>query len=434
MENKGEYIHRDLSWCDFNERVLAEAEDPGVPLLDRIKFLSIFSSNLDEFYRVKVAGLKKLSHFKPKKVFKWLGYDPARLLSAIYDRVNRQQQNFGIIWSGSILPQLREKNIVVYQSVDINTIHHAEVDYYFRVYVQGYLRLIHTKDHKKVHLENQGIYLMSASHKGQRATGAFDLVNIPSNKLPRFIELSAINGVRHFIMLDDIIRLKWQLLFPDNGNNEAIYSLKLNRDEDYEIEDEFTGNLIDKIKDKIEKRMDGSPVRFLYDEQIPRQMLEKILKICDVDKRDAIAGGKYHNMNDLIQLTGMLKDVLPRQKLKSLAHQAMEREPSVLAAMNDQDFLLHFPYHNYDPVIRFFNEAAIDPGVSEIKVTLYRISRKSRIANALISAALNGKKVTVFVEVKARYDELNNIQWAREMEKPECPLSIVYQGLRFMQK
>lgn len=420
--NQGEYIHRDINWCDFNARVLAEAGAANVPLLDRIKFLAIFSSNLDEFFRVKVAALRKLQALKKVKANKWLGYNPDEVLEEIYNKVSAQQDEFGNIWSKQIIPKLKQNNIEIYQTSTIRPEHLTEVKNYFRVNVQGYLNPVVSGNHKKVKLKNRGIYLVVPLKNRDNVSLGF--VNIPSNELSRFVKLSQIKKADYVISLDDIIRANLSILFSEYEVLGDAHSVKLNRDEDYEIEDEFSGNLVEKITDKISKRMEGDPVRFLYDNKMPPDILKQILSCCNIPTSGIISGGRYHNLNDYFQLADLLSYKLNGQSLLQIEHATLEHADSVLKASEERDHLLHFPYHRYDYVLRFFNEAAVDPAVKEIKITLYRISKKSQIAQALISAAKNGKKVTVFVEVKARYDELNNIQWAKEMAK--AGITIIY--------
>ena len=415
------YIHRDINWREFNDRVLAEARDPDVPLLDRIRFLAIFSSNLDEFFRVKVAALTKLRHLKKSKASKWLGYKPQEILDIIYSKVSKQQEYFGEVWREELIPMLEDQKLHVYQSDMVKEEHLPEIRNFFRVHVQGFLNI---GLNKKITLKNGAIYLVTSLVKKDTKKSVLGFVNIPTTQLPRFRELSSIEGVNYYISLDDIIRINMADIFSDYDVKGSSYSIKLNRDEDYEIEDEFSGNLVNKIKEKIDKRMEGDPVRFLFDVSMPKPMIAQLQKTCGIDDVELFEGGRYHNLHDYFQLVDLLNRHLPGQHLPQLTHNRLEAAHSVLSAMESEDFMLHYPYHRYDYVLRFFNEAAVDPAVTEIKVTLYRISKKSHIAQALISAAQNGKKVTVFVEVKARYDELNNMQWAREMEK--AGIAIIY--------
>lgn len=421
------YVHRDINWCDFNARVLAEAKDPSLPLLDRIKFLAIFSSNLDEFFRVKVAALTKLKQLKNNKAAKWLGYDPGEVIHEIFQRVTKQQVEFGRIWREDILPSLQDQHYHIYQSADVQKPHVEEINKYFRVQVQGYINIGISKH---ISLKNGAIYLVTLLRKRGSKKSILGFVNIPATELPRFKELGALDGINYIITLDDIIRMNIATLFEGYEILSNSYSIKLNRDEDYEIEDEFSGNLVNKIKEKIERRTQGNPVRLLFDGDMPESMQVLLRKRCGVSDEEMFVGGRYHNLNDYFQLVELLGKNVRGQHLPPFPHAALNASPSVLTAMREKDYLLHFPYHRYDDVLRFFNEAAVDPSVKEIKVTLYRISKKSKIAHALISAALNGKKVTVFVEVKARYDELNNLQWANDMEKAGVAIIYSLPGLK----
>lgn len=426
------YIHRDINWCDFNARVLEEAADPSLALIDRLKFLAIFSSNLDEFFRIKVASLHKLEHLKKSKAAKWLGYSPGEVLEAIKQKVTSQQEAFGKIWREMLLPSLRDENIIIYQTDHIDKRHVHEVMKFFRVHVQGHLHLVISGEtlQSSMQLANRGIYLVVPLR--HNLTGKTDLgfVNIPSTQVPRFIALQPLDGKQYLITLDDIIRCNMDLLFSGYQKDGLAYSIKLNRDEDYEIEDEFSGDLVKKLQDKIARRMEGEPVRFLYDLNMPETMLQQVMSYCVIENLEVVRGGRYHNLHELFQLMEPLGRWLKSPSYPPVSHRQLEASNSVLEAMEDRDYLLHFPYHEYASVLRFFNEAAVDPSVTEIKVALYRISKKSQIAHALISAAHNGKRVTVFVEVKARYDELNNIQWAQQMEKAGIQIIYSLPGLK----
>lgn len=431
-ESNYPYIHRDINWCDFNARVLEESSDPSLALIDRIKFMAIFSSNLDEFFRVKVASLRKLEHLKKSKATRWLGFSPGEVLEAIKQKVALQQEAFGKIWREKLLPSLMDENIIVYQTDLIDGRHVQEVRKFFRVYVQGYLHLVISGEPLKssMQLANRGIYLVVPLRHSVTGNPDLGFVNIPSAQVGRYIELQPLDGKQYIITLDDIIRCNLDLLFSGYQRDGLAYSIKLNRDEDYEIEDEFSGNLVKKLQDKIDKRMEGEPVRFLYDLNMPDEILQKVMSYCAIENMEVAKGGRYHNLHELFQLTEKLSPWLKSPRYPPLPHRQLEGSDSILDTIDGEDYLLHFPYHEYASVLRFFNEAAVNPLVTEIKVALYRISKKSQIAHALISAAHNGKKVTVFVEVKARYDELNNIQWAQQMEKAGIKIIYSLPGLK----
>jgi polyphosphate kinase len=249
------------------------------------------------------------------------------------------------------------------------------------------------------------------------------LLNIPSDFLPRFIPLPKIGDIHYYIALDDIILENLNFLFTAFTIN-GCYSIKLNRDAELNIDDEYSGDLVKKIKKQITKRNIGTPSRFLYDHTMPDALLNYLTNQFELEPDDIVPGGRYHNMHDLFGLGNPLSPALENATLEPLLNPHLEKQGSIFDAIDRRDVLLHFPYQTYDYVLRFFNEAALDPFVKEIKATFYRIAPESFICNALISAANNGKQVTVFVEIKARFDEQNNLKWAERME--EAGIKIIY--------
>ncbi|MGM5469711.1 polyphosphate kinase 1 [Flavobacteriaceae bacterium LMO-SS05] len=404
---KSNIISSELSWLYFNQCIIDEAADVTNPLYERIKFLAIFSSNLDEFFRVKVSRLT--IHKSTRK---------SELLNAILKEINQQQEHFGTIWRTQIIPELQQNNIIVYQGQALESCHIKEIQHYFKSYILSFIQVVFIKKNetkKNYFLINRELYFL-VQLKNNVGDFSYAYINIPSDKLSRFKLLSKKDNHHYIISLDEIIKSCLHLIFM---NDEIVFchSIKINRDEDYEIEDETSGNLIHKIKNKIEERKTGLPTRFLYDVSMPNAMVEFCKNTFQLKKREMIVGGKYHNLFDLFQFPNPLKPKLQSPNYPALEHHDFENSKSVFDVIDAKNQLLHFPYHSYHYVLQFFNQAAIDSHVTEIKVTLYRISTESLIANALISAAKNRKKVTVFVEVKARFDENNNLHWANEMKK-----------------
>ncbi|MEO9021893.1 MAG: polyphosphate kinase 1, partial [Ginsengibacter sp.] len=259
-------------------------------------------------------------------------------------------------------------------------------------------------------------------------------INIPSPAVTRFFHFETRNNIHYIIWLDDILRLHLDHIFPGYTVHDS-YSIKLNRDEDYEIEDEFDGDLVKKIKDKLAKRGKSSePIRLLYDKTIPEKVLKQVIKNGGLKGFEGIPGGRYHNMNDLFQFPNPVGQKLSAQLPAPLPHTGLEHASSIFQPIEEKDQLLCYPYHSYDYVLRFFNEAVTDPLVEEIKVALYRIDKNSTIAHALMNASRNGKKVTAFVEIKARYDELNNLYWAEEMEKAGVHIIYSMPGIKVHSK
>lgn len=410
---KTSVISSELSWLYFNQCIIDEAADVTNPIYERIKFLAIFSSNLDEFFRVKVNHLA--SHKSIRK---------SELFNTILNEINLQQEQFGTIWRSQIIPELLQNNIIVYQGQAIESFHLKEVERYFKSEVLSFIQIVFIKKETDnvYFLDNRRLYFL-VKLKNSENRFEYAYINIPSDKLDRYKLLSKKDNAHYIISLDEIVKSCLHFIFA-NYTIVSCFSIKMNRDEDYEIEDEDSGNLILKIKHKIEERKTGLPTRFLYDATMPVEDVRICKNIFQLKKREMIAGGTYHNLFDLFEFPNPLKPKLQNFDYPALEHTFFENSHSVFNVMDSKNQLLHFPYHSYHYVLQFFNQAAIDSRVTKIMVTLYRISTRSLIANALISAAKNGKKVTVFVEVKARFDENNNLHWANEMKK--AGIKIIY--------
>jgi polyphosphate kinase len=427
------FFDRDLSWLSFNYRVLLEGKNDEVPLYERISFLSIFSSNLDEFFRVRVASVRALGDLKKETIQKHLFFNPKQALENILEVVYHYQDEFGHTVRHSILPQLKAQGIHLYYRDDILPAHQEPVAYYFRTRVLTFLQpvIMKGRETKSFFLENGALYfairLLEETNGESRVVYAH--INIPSGHLPRFIELPSLQGEHYYIFLDDCIRTNLSYIFPGYKVLDC-FSIKLNRDADLAIDDEYSGNLVRKIKKQLPKRTQGAPTRFLYESGMPGEFRDFVRENFGLQEHDMIAGGRYHNLNDLKELPNPLSPQLKYTPLPPLPHPTLDGYTSIFEAIDAGDHMLHLPYHSYDNILRLFNEAAIDPNVTEIKVTLYRIASHSFIANALISAARNGKKVVVFVEVKARFDEDNNLRWAARMKTAGVHIIYSIPGLK----
>ncbi len=426
MQLENSYFDRDLSWLSFNERVLEESGNQTLPLYERIKFLAIYSSNLDEFFRVRVANLRRLIRIDKKKINKRLPYEPVDLFIEIQEKVNLQLRKYGQSFR-QILEELKEEKIIVCFNSTVSVRQQEFLRKTFRSKILPFLQpvFIGQAKSKNLFLENRALYLIvelqKSGHSGEETV--YVQVNIPSQQVDRFIALPQQNDHYYFITIDDVIRENLDWLFP-GYQVTGSYSIKLNRDAELNIDDEYSGDLVDKIRKQIEKRKIGVPSRFLYDEAMPAEMLSFLVSSFGLDPEDLVGGGRYHNLNDLLHLPNPYQPGLSHPRFESLDIPALENSDSIFDAIRTMDQAIHYPYQNYDYVIRFFSEAAIDPAVKEIRVTLYRVASASLIVNALISAARNGKKVMVFVEVKARFDEENNLYWASRME--EAGIKIIY--------
>lgn len=437
MKKEDKYINRDISWLSFNGRVLEEAKDRSLPLYERLKFLAIYSSNLDEFYKVRVASYRR-SLSVPEKETENYGQATKSILLRILQIVDKQQNEFGSIFWNELVPGLRENNIILLQSDSLNKSQRSFTTKYFYQEVIPYLNpLLLLKGKVLPFLQDDAIYLALKLKKKsipgedvqKKRKSRYAIVNIPADHLPRFIELPGYNGNYCIIFLDDIIRMNLNVLFP-GYEIESSYSIKLSRDADLGIEDEFTGDLAEKIGNSLVKRKTGVPSRFLYDNEIPGPFLDFLRQSLKLSKNDLVPGGKYHNFSDLFSFPNPVSPRLETKAMPALYKKDLESYSSMLEAIDAKDWMLHFPYHSYDPVIRFLNEAAINPTVGEIKVTQYRVAPESAIVNALINANNNGKKVTVFVELKARFDEYANIQFAKIMKKAGIKIINSIPGLK----
>ncbi|QEH39613.1 polyphosphate kinase 1 [Chitinophaga sp. XS-30] len=399
---------RDLSWLSFNYRVLQMAADEKVPLYERVRFLSIFSSNLDEFFRVRMPALLALRQLKEEA-------QPG-ILPAVQQEISRQLNVFGQTFSQQVLPALRHEGIYLYHNEPVREEHHAAIRDHFRFTVSGFLQPVPLRLEKPVEmfLENNALYLVVSFADGQHA-----IVNVPSQALPRFLSLPD----QHIVFLDDVIRHFLPLLFPGRQVT-GCYAIKITRDAEIDV-DEFSGHLLQKVENMLVKRELGLPTRFLYDAAMPEALRDSLAAYFRIAPNEMVAGGRYHHLRDLADLPMPVRNpacVYPKQQPARV--NALEGETSLLDTILEQDVLLHVPYQQYDYILQYFNEAAVDPDVQEIYVTLYRVASGSRIVNALISAARNGKQVTVMVELKARFDEANNVRWAKRMK--EAGVKILY--------
>jgi polyphosphate kinase len=413
------FFDRDLSWLTFNYRVLEEAARTDIPLLERVFFLSVYSSNLDEFYRVRVPAVAALQKIKETRET-YISSSGIQLLTKISSRLNHQLERFGQLFTGQILPALAAQGIHFAYHMPLSPAVSKAVNGYFLTQVMAFLTPVALdRSGRSFFPDNDLLYFLIVLSQDSPAEQAV-ILNIPSDSLPRFYT-TEVNGQRQILFIDDIIRDNLGLLFPGSTISGA-YSFKITRDAELDLEDEYQGDLAEKIEKKLAKRDAGLATRFLYEPGIPLRILETLITQLNLERASVIEGGRYHNLRDLAGFP--LKDPIlsfpPWPAVPSLNGE----DSSILQTIAKRDLLLHVPYHSYDTVLRFFNEAAIDPQVEEIYVTLYRVAKDSRIVHALMSASRNGKKVTVFVELKARFDEANNLRWARKMK--EAGVKIIY--------
>lgn len=426
QKNNYTFFNRELSWLSFNGRVLQEAEDESVPIIERLRFLAIFSSNLDEYYSVRIASLKSIIKLKKKENLK-AGNTSKKLLKQIYKVVHQQQVLFGHIFR-NIITHLQQFGVFIHDEKKIPSHLIPEYKLVFQNEILPHLKLDLLTENQNPFFENKRIYLfISYLDSAQQGQEKYALLNIPHQESKRFFMLKH-DGAFHVLLLEDIIRLNINELLKEKIT--GMYAFKISRDAELYIEDEFSGDLVEKIKTNLKNRSTGLPTRFLFDSQMPLHILQYIQQRFSIDEDDLVAGGKYHNFKDFFGFPNP-ENLLPEYpSISPLNVSAFEKYSSAFDAISHSDILLHYPYQDYNYVIDFFELAAKDSQVQNIKISLYRVAENSRIAQALILAAKNGKSVTVFMEVKARFDEAGNIYWADELKKAGAVVLYSIPGLK----
>ncbi|MEQ1856382.1 MAG: polyphosphate kinase 1 [Longimicrobiales bacterium] len=429
------YLDRETSWLRFADRVLQEADDASVPLFERLFFCGIFSSNLDEYFRVRVASLRALLRLKKVDEAK-LGIDPHRLLHDIHRIVADQQARYGAIL-GRIFHDLAVSGIRTVDDESVDPRHDAFLRQTFDEKVRPLLAPIDLGegDEARPFLKNHVIYLVVERWEDSNRTRAtwtptYALLEVPAAAVGRFITLPSEDGApREVIFLDDLIRYNLAEVFPGHEVGRA-YAVKLTRDAELYVEDDFDGNLVEAIRKSLKKRDTGLPSRFLYDMRIPYVLLHRLQDRLGLQEEDLVLGARYHNLSDYMGFPRFGRDDLSYPKWPALPHPVLERAPSMAAAMRDGDQVIHLPYQSFEHVVRFLSEAASDPDVEEVWLTVYRVARDSNVLAALIAAAQNGKRVTVFMEVQARFDEESNLYWADRLEAAGVRTFYSMQGLK----
>jgi len=423
------YFNRDLSWLSFNYRVLLEAKDERLPVYERIKFLSIYSSNLEEFYKIRVSGYHNtlLKSIKDDNATK----EALRILTEINKEVTAQEEEYYRIFHDRILPELKKNHIILYQTDRVEPFHKTFVEKYFNEEVFPYLQpMIIQKNGIHSFIQDGRIYLVISLQRkrkrkseNQKARYTYAIMKIPYTRLPRFIELPPHEGFYYIMFIEDIIKANLQSVFPGYDIIDC-YSIKISRDADFSLDDEDQKDIAEKILKKVRKRKIGAVTRFQYDRNMPPYFLKYLCDTYEIEEEELLPSGRYLNLAELAELPNPVGDKLKRQLPPPLRVPILETDNSILSVLRRQDIILHFPYQSFDYVLRFLMQAAFDPKVVEIKVTQYRVAENSAVVNSLISAAKNGKKVTVFVEMKARFDEENNYVTAELMQ--QAGIKIIY--------
>ncbi|NND88406.1 MAG: polyphosphate kinase 1, partial [Flavobacteriaceae bacterium] len=422
------YYHRDLSWLRFNHRVLQEAADKRNPLYERIKFLAIFSSNLDEFFRVRVSDIRQIKKIE-KPLRKKLIRKPNKVLKEIKKQVDLQQHEFGKIFRSQIIPDLQKEGIYLIDHTEFSSTQKLIAKNYFEENLKDVVNVeVYSTDRpSEAFIENEALYL-AAKHDASE----YQLVKIP-DEAPRFFVFPKQNGKHYITFVDDI--LKYNLRQSSQQERDiTFYSLKISRDAELYIEDEFSGNLKDKIIDSLPNRDTGQATRVLIDPKMPKEFRKILNQTLDIENTDVIEGGAYHNFKDFLTFPNPTEKNLHNEILEPIDHAVLSHKEGMFKAIYEKDQLIHFPYQSFEPVIRLLEEAAIDPDVKVIKMTIYRAAESSRLNDAIALAAKNGIDVTVFIEVKARFDERNNLKWGGIFEENGAKVIYSYPDIKVHSK
>ena len=427
MENVRKYFKRDISWLSFNYRVLMEAMDKTVPLFDRIKFLSIYQSNQEEFYRVRVSEYHQILS------------DPTQseeekeqaecTLESINREVNRQVDIFNKFFFNDIIPELEQEGMVLYHQEKIEDFHRAEVRRFFKEEVFPFLQpVLILKDDIVSFLRDNRLYLAIKMFKKSDRNNPdripfYAQIKIPFSKVPRFIKLTPYNGKNYVMFIDDMIALNLDIVFP-GFDIDSHYAIRVSRDADFSIEPKEGVNIVDAVRKRVKKRKIGNANRLVYDGSMSRDMLEYICEAYDIPHGQCIRSSRYLNLEDLTKLPNLTGRVLSEALPSPMRLPIFDNAPSMFEVIRHRDFLIHFPYQSFDYLTRFLTEAADDPTVTDIKLTQYRVAENSEVIDRLLYAAQRGKRVTVYVEIKARFDEENNIITSELMQ--QSGVRIVY--------
>ena len=450
MKLKNQYINRELSWLKFNARVLQEAADERVPLLERLRFAGIFSNNLDEFFKVRYATVKRVAMNETSD--KELGVHAKELLEEITKEVIQlQEESLKII--ATITKELEKEQIFIVDEKTLLPEHESFVNTYFYDKVRPALFTIILNDLEKFpQLKDDVAYLavkMTLKEEDEKTSGVqkffssrvykekiqYALIELPAT-LDRFIELPQIGDKHYIIMLDDVIRFCLHKIF-NIFNYESLTAnmIKITRDAELDIDDDLSKSFIEKLSTSIEDRRKGEPVRFVYDKMIDKDTLQFLLEKMGIMKTDSvIPGGRYHNRRDFMNFPSLGRKDLTYASIQPLPVQGLTSEESLLKKIAEKDYLQYTPYHTFSNIIWFLREAALDPKVKSVKITIYRLAKNSQVVNSLINAVKNGKQVTVQIELQARFDEESNIRYAEQLKAEGVKVIFGVRGLKVHSK
>lgn len=417
------FLSQEISWIAFNERVLQEAEDRSVPLIERMRFLGIFSNNLDEFLRVRYANINRLAKSKidlPDYLNAQGVASAEHIIEDIGDRISALQAKMDMLYE-QFTQELRSLDIFIINENQILEEHREFIEKYFYDHVSPDLTILVINDRVSVtkRLRDEEFYLATHLTNSEKQTEIHALIEVPVDSCGRFVKLPAVGGKTYIMFLEDVIRFNLSRVFS-TIEYDAIesYTIKFARDAEMNLDSDFSRSLVQKIEDSLGEREIASPTYFIYDREMPKELLDTILKnFGGVREHSILKGGRYHNRKDLMQFPNPVGSSLEYPKLPPLPIRDLNIQKSLIDQIENKDYLICTPYHSLIYIVKLLREAAIDPEVEEIMITTYRVAKRSRILNALINAARNGKKITILIELTARFDEHANLNWADVLKK-----------------
>ncbi len=428
-------INRELSWLSFNERVLQEAESTNVPLLERLKFIGIFSSNMDEFFRVRVATISRMVDLDTHNAKETLGIDPVLLLKKIQQQVSALQERFDNTYN-NIVEELRKERIFFVRETELSPQQGKFVTKYFYNSVRQEIFPIQINNENLLpNLNDSSIYLAIRSYKEGELQLNYSLIEVPS-QLGRFLVLPKEEDNTYVMFLDDVIRYNLHSIYKvfDYDHIEA-FTIKFTKDAELDIDNDVSQSFLKSVELGLKKRRSAAPLRLLYDACMPDSFLNYLLHKMDFNMEGLVsAGARYHNFKDFTRFPNIKRKDLTDPKSKNIPHPILSNSKSILDAIAQRDILLYYPYHKFDYFLDLLREAAIAPDVSHIRMTIYRLADNSHVIKSLINAARNGKAVTVLVELRARFDEYANIKWVNKLREEGVNVITGVNGLKVHSK
>jgi polyphosphate kinase len=418
-------INRELSWLSFNDRVLQEAKDVNVPIMERLRFLGIFSNNQDEFFRVRVATLIRMIALG-KRASQFIGPHPKKVLRQIFQKAIEQQFKFENLFD-EIRTELEHENIFILNEAELNNSQEIFVSKYFRGNINTDITPILLENINKLpEFNDSTTFLVVEMSKANSNRKKYAIIEIPTKTNSRFLVLPKSNGKNYVILLDDVIRHNLDYIFKTfKFDDLAAYTIKFTRDAELDFENDETKTILEEISNSVAKRKSGQPVRIVYDSKMPNELYEYLADKFNVMQDDnIIPGGRYHNFKDFMSFPNFDRQDLEYPPREIIPFGEIENKTSLIKRIAKKDLLLFYPYHSFSIYLDLLAEASMDPAVKKIQIALYRVAGKSQVVNHLIKAAKNGKDVVVVFELQARFDEENNIKWALILE--ESGIHVIY--------